>query len=78
MPYPDNFSVTRYNAAQGRDDLGDDDAEMDWIESALSLLHSAADRLNSVDHSRYGVNATCLKAAADIAAIIAHVREQVL
>lgn len=74
---PHYISTRAFDAAAGTA-ATDDDGELDWIERHLTALAASAEALGMVDHSRYGVNAVCEKAAAEIAAIIAHVREQVL
>lgn len=47
MPYPDNFSTTRFDAAQGRDD-GPEDADEPTLYTAAHGVLAAVDRYNAL------------------------------
>jgi hypothetical protein len=44
--YPDDFSVSAYDRAQGFDYAPNDVGEIQWIKGALELLNEAADKLS--------------------------------
>lgn len=73
MPYPDNFSIVRYDAAQGRD-TDDDFSEETWISDALDVLHNGADKLASVEHSNGRLTDECHEVATAIWEAISRVK----
>lgn len=74
MPYPDNFSTAKYNAAQGRDDTIDDRAEYAAVTGALTALHPLSELLQGIETTDASFNCVCWELGEDIEDTIAKLR----
>ena len=63
MPYPDNFSARAYDAAQGRDETPEPDAE-DCYDAARDLLHAIDRGFVTINRPKSGYIAALRRAVA--------------
>lgn len=75
LPY---FVSTRaFDAAQGTA-ASDNDDEIDWIEKHITAIEAAAEALTMSEHSNWGVRTTCKQVGAEVLAMMADLKKQVL
>lgn len=73
MSYPDDFSQRAYDAAQGRDENDDAEADRRALSPLLAQLQAIADTLRGIDAGDDDLNFRCWNGSDELEKVVAKI-----